>query len=266
MHAHRMIIVKVAVFVTIASWGVAARAFCFAPQLKVSDEYFTSSLVVVAEVISSKDRYDSQDRESIEGTFYRLRVDHAYRGTPNRELNVFSENTTARFSMDLNQNYVLFLTRDSQGNWTVDNCGNSGVVSKSAGVMHALLSLPLAHSFVYGDVYHWWPNAKPCTNMTLELFGPSDYRVPVRNDCSFRTNVLPGNYRARMMASGVQVLANDLIYKDPYCFTVPSGGSAGLAFRATEGADQVNLDMVKLDDAFARARCKNGPQNEPRLR
>ena len=242
-----------------------AHAFCFAPPLEVSDEYFVSPLVVEAEVLSSRDVTDPTDRDSITGTFYRIRISRVYRGRPGDLKNVYSENSTGRFPMLLKHRYVLFLNRDPDHHWTVDHCGNSRLLPQGNDTVRQLRTLPLRQSFVYGDVYSYRAEMT-CPPIELTLSGPTQVTTTVHHDCSFRVPVAPGNYAARMQGNGRKLPAYDLPYKDVYCFTVPRGGSAGIAFRMTNGADKLNLDSIWRDDALARSRCNAGQQNKPSLR
>lgn len=120
-----------------------AHAFCFAPQLRVSDEYFVSNLVLTGTVIGEQNVYDLTDKEYILETIYSIRVDSVFRGHPPTILKVHSENATDRYPMDLNQQYVLFLTKDSQSHWFVDNCGNSAQIANGSDTLKQLKQLPL---------------------------------------------------------------------------------------------------------------------------
>ena len=242
-------------------------AFCFAPELKVSDEYFVSSLVVTGTVLASHDLMDPSDKDSTTGTLYRVRIDRVYMNQSqavNRSVTVYSENSTARFPMDVRGRYVLFLQLDPDHQLSVDNCGNSGLLSKSSHTLQQIRLLPLQHSFVYGTVYPY-AGPKTCPPMRLSLHGPTTASTRVRSDCSFHAEVAPGNYTAQLSWKNKPVASYDLTYKDPYCFTVPSGGSAGLAFRPLNGADELNRSSVEHIDELERSFCRDGPQNRPRL-
>lgn len=161
--------------------------------------------------------------------------------------------------------YVLFLNRDTEHHWVADNCGNSRLLPQGDDVLRKLRALPLRQSFIYGDVYSYAAKSI-CAPMLLTLSGPTQVTTIVHHDCSFRVPVSPGDYAARLLWRGQRLPMYDLPYKDVYCFTVPRGGSAGIAFRMTEGADKLNLDSIWHDDALARSRCNAEPQNKPSLR
>jgi hypothetical protein len=48
-----------------------------------------------------------------------------------KPLEIFSENTSGRFPMQLRRRYVLFVYREA-GRLMVDNCGNSGFIEDKA--------------------------------------------------------------------------------------------------------------------------------------
>jgi hypothetical protein len=241
-----------------------AYAFCFAPQLQVSDEYFISDFVITGTVVSNRYEKDPQDPDSLTGTFYTIRVVKTWHGKAPESLTLYSENSTARFPMRVDGTYILFVTKSDNGKWIIDNCGNSGLLPSANKVLSALRALPLRQSFIYGDVYQSWKTENaPCPPMQLR-FESSQWRgnTNVRSDCKFRLNVPPGSYRATLYRKSTAVPSNDLNYKDPYCFEVPMGGSAGIAFRIADGADALNLAMVVKDDQHYRDLCSKPQRSE----
>jgi hypothetical protein len=144
-------------------------AFCFAPQLHVSDEFYVSDLVLTGTVLYAENVVDPTDPKGVTGTFYTMEVDATFRGKAPRLLKLYSENSTARFPMELHRRYVLFLTLDIGRNWVVDNCGNSGELSKAADTMSDLKELPLARNYIYGDVFGYGSPDAPCDPMQLTV-------------------------------------------------------------------------------------------------
>jgi hypothetical protein len=250
------------VLFALSTIGRDACAFCFAPQLRVSDEYFISDLVLTGTITASRNIVDPTDPDGMTGTFYTVQMDKVYRGKAPKSLRVYSENSTARFPMETHKPYLLFLTKDSDRHWVVDNCGNSGQVSLSSAAMKQLKQLPLRNSYVYGDVYSYDPSMK-CGPMRLTIQSTGIMRTTiVKDDCSFQVEVPPGNYRASLVWKGSEVPANDLNYKDVYCFIVPKGGSAGLAFRTLDGADALNREGILKDDLHAKSLCSKSSHPE----
>lgn len=237
------------------TFGPEALAFCYSPQIRVSDEYFISNLVLTGTVTASRDIVDPADPGFTTGTFYTIHVDSVYRGNATRSLNVYSENSTARFPMEEHKTYLLFLTKNPDKTWVVDNCGNSGAASLSSPVMDQLRHLPLRQSFVYGEVYSW-SSPDHCAPIQLTLHSTKAIATTtVKADCSFEVHVPPGRYEASLRRNGDSIAANAPNYKDVYCFVVPAGGSAGIAFRLADGADALNREMLLKDDHHARSLC-----------
>ncbi|MDE1953754.1 MAG: hypothetical protein KGJ16_13400 [Betaproteobacteria bacterium] len=77
------------------------------------------------------------------GTAYTVQVSHTYRGTPVKELVVFSENNSGRFPMELGVSYVLFLHK-AGANLEADYCGNSGQVANKQKVLATLAAMARA--------------------------------------------------------------------------------------------------------------------------
>jgi len=85
------------------------------------------------------------------GAYYDLRVLKSFKGDAPATLRVFSENTTARFWFDVGSKHVLFVSKETfnppiGGSLTVDTCGNSQPLSKSAGLLATLRHIALARA------------------------------------------------------------------------------------------------------------------------
>lgn len=122
-------------------WKGAALISVAPRQMSMKSEFRKSAYVVVARAIS---RRDIGDRRDIGGTEYRVVPSRILKGHPARSLVVFSENSSGRFPMDLNRDYVLFLHNWRGTRYSVDNCGYSGLVSDSARTLKQLESVRIA--------------------------------------------------------------------------------------------------------------------------
>jgi len=122
--------------------------------------------------------------------------------------------------------------------------------------MDGLKALPLRQSFVYGEVYNWQNNDK-CSPMQLTLRSSKLLvTTDVKENCSFEANLPPGRYEAILRRDGVPVAPNIPNYNDAYCFIVPTGGSAGIAFPLSDGADELNRKSLAEEDVRARSLCE----------
>ena len=113
-------------------------AVCLEGRLSVEREYRKSASVLIGRVIAS--RAVPESKEYLEGTVYSIRVEEAIHGELPDTVEVFSENTSGRFPMDVGTRYLLFVYRQL-GRTMVDNCGNSGPVSSTAEVLKAVRRL-----------------------------------------------------------------------------------------------------------------------------
>jgi hypothetical protein len=103
----------------------------------VRDEYRSSDAVVLATVIRAT--VVPASRDYLEGTAYIVRVDETLKGKPPAQIRLFSENNSGRFPMRVGTRYLLFV--DNLKRSVIDNCGNSGAVSKRRHALSVVRSL-----------------------------------------------------------------------------------------------------------------------------
>ena len=77
------------------------------------------------------------------GVFYTLRIVSTFKGKPPLQLRVFSENSTARFTLGRGQEILAFVSTGAFDKpigeqFTLDTCGNSRAFSKARTMMPAL--------------------------------------------------------------------------------------------------------------------------------
>lgn len=80
------------------------------------------------------------------GAYYDVKVLQVFKGSPKPELRLFSENSTARFWLDVGSDYILFVFEGSfdppiGGELTIDNCGNSAAITNAQATVHSLEEL-----------------------------------------------------------------------------------------------------------------------------
>jgi hypothetical protein len=104
----------------------------------VDEEILNSEAVVIGEVVKETPLLeDTSDPEGLTATTYQVHALKRLRGHATDSIVIRSENTSSRFAMELSKRYVLFLQRDGQS-YFIDNCGNSGLLSKSKKVIKAI--------------------------------------------------------------------------------------------------------------------------------
>jgi len=108
-------------------------------HIPLDKEMRAANAIVLGRVTRKKNLFeDPADPHGITATIYTLQVSHVVRGKSPSMIRIRSENDSSRFWMDVGEEYLLFLSRDTQhqGFYFVDDCGNSGVASKQAPVLH----------------------------------------------------------------------------------------------------------------------------------
>jgi hypothetical protein len=130
----RFILFMVA-FVPISS--PSTKAVCPVPQIPANSEFFKRDLVFTGTVLSVR---ELPDADAIGGWFYRVNVERVFRGTPSRQVEVFTENSSGRFPLEKNHEYLLFADRNAN-RFEIDNCGNSALVSEATDSLERLNSL-----------------------------------------------------------------------------------------------------------------------------
>ena len=111
---------------------------CLLNDYSVRAEYDRSAAVVTGQVIA--ERHVAASGRHYDGVVYTVKVETVYRGDLRRLVDVFSENSSGRFPMQLQERYLLFIYLEI-GRLVVDSCGNSGLVSERAEVLRAVQGL-----------------------------------------------------------------------------------------------------------------------------
>jgi len=114
--------------------STASPAACLLDDYSVNAEYARSTGVVTGRIVAERTIPDGSAPAGIRGTMYEIAVQESFRGTLHGTVGVFSENSSGRFPMAKGKSYILFLYQES-GILSVDNCGNSGLLSKKKKVL-----------------------------------------------------------------------------------------------------------------------------------
>lgn len=125
----------------------ASMATCLDGQPSVAKEAQDSSMVVVGTAKEEHLVPDPDDPAGYVFTIYVVQVNEVLKGPAPKSLWLYSENTTARYPMDLGVPNLLFITKTPMDAF-VDNCGNSAPMTKAKSayddVKRALSSVPKA--------------------------------------------------------------------------------------------------------------------------
>ncbi len=119
-------------FALVLSAATSATAFgqCRANHLTVSDELHASGETIVGTVLGAQNAPDSSFH--LDGVNYVVKVDRILHGKMmgTDTVTIFSENSPEKFPMQVGKQYLLFVHLD-YNRYTVDNCGNSGLLEAS---------------------------------------------------------------------------------------------------------------------------------------
>src|SRR5712691_657340 len=80
--------------------------FCLEPNPTVACEFLNGDAVFVGTVISARDV--PPRGEELDGWLYDLTVQELFRGPRTRTIEVFTENSSGRFPLDVGKQYLLF--------------------------------------------------------------------------------------------------------------------------------------------------------------
>ena len=110
--------------------SAAAFGQCRTNHMTVSDELHTSGETIVGTVQGAQNAPDSSFH--LDGVNYVVKVDRVLHGKLMHTdvVTIFSENSPDKFPMQVGKQYLLFVHLD-YNRYTVDNCGNSGLLEAS---------------------------------------------------------------------------------------------------------------------------------------
>jgi hypothetical protein len=96
--------------------------------------------VAVGKVVAAKDA-PAPTRGFDDGTLYHFVVEETLRGQPHKTFELFSENNSGRFWMDVGRRYLVFVSKKNNV-FFVSNCGSSGELPEQRGVVEELKRAP----------------------------------------------------------------------------------------------------------------------------
>jgi hypothetical protein len=216
-----------------------AAGVCLEPNPpRVCTEFFTSQLVFVGTVIS--DRYLAEglpDRDP--GWVYDLSVTKMYRGPQRARLQVYTEDNSARFPLEVGHSYLLFAS-ETTGMPEIYGCGNSAEVDSAtpsviAEIQKTLNAMrPGAGGDISGritELYGYGPESMEGIAVSAEN-GQRTYRAISSSDGSFRIHVPAGRYRVKAASPSLHIFPYDLTYYNPGYVPIEDGGCAEVVFNA----------------------------------
>jgi hypothetical protein len=218
-------------------------AFCYEPKIRLDDEFFISDFVVTATLVGDK-KLDLDKDGFYTSDLFTWRVRRVYRGAIKfgDTFLTSSGNDSGRYPFVavgghlIGQTYVLFVggtvyAGETKKTLYVDNCGNSRQLSSATNVLRQITQIGKSFDgIVYGCLL-WQGNTQYPVVAKISIQNDvRQYTATATKDGVFAKHVAPGIYRILVTAPGFKIEKYELSYKDPEKLSVPSGGSAGVAF------------------------------------
>jgi hypothetical protein len=209
----------------------AVSGACMLPTPTVACEFLNSDAVFVGTVVSVKVAPARGDE--YQGWLYDLTVQQVFRGPQTKTIQVFTENSSGRFPLDLSKRYLIF-AYEYDGRLEIDNCGNSSLLSAAGLSLRQLQKLQIPKDAVIeGNV-----SLSGTPDRAMHLSG---IRVVVRSttasvyavsdrDGWFHLHVPPGIYSAGIdQVPNLKIVPFGLT-EDPSHFEARAGHCVGLRF------------------------------------
>jgi hypothetical protein len=114
----------------VAAMPLVVDAACMDGHPSVTSELKDSTMVVVGTAAEAHNIPDPEDPEGYIYTIYVIKVSEVLKGPAPPSFWLYSENTTARYPMDLGKPHLLFVEQSPNLNY-VSSCGNSGPMGES---------------------------------------------------------------------------------------------------------------------------------------
>jgi hypothetical protein len=215
----------------------SAAAVCPQPHPRVCAEFFKSDAVFVGTVIA--ERSVPGQGYAYEGWVYSLRAKKIYRGPVRDTIEVFTENSSGRFPLEVGKTYLLFAYMDER-RLTIDNCGNSEEFPRAGDAIRQIKQLlkdmkSAPGGDISGRIVQWDLRADlDVAGIVVTARGEGkSYRGVTDEYGWFHIRVPPGKYAVRPESSKWAVTAYDLSYENPDQVVVYKGSCAELQFSAT---------------------------------
>jgi hypothetical protein len=219
-----------------------AHAFCSQPQPRsVCAEYSASKIVVEATLLKIDNVLYKNDPESVTGSYYTLRVDRVFRGTPVHTVRIYEGNDSGRASFDwkVGRKYVLFLfdsiEKADEKVLELDGCGNSGPVAQANSVLREIEQMndQRGTAHITGMVSAFsLDGAMPNIEMVARGDGAS-YKGRTNRQGRFTIEVPAGDYAVIPVNRQLSFKVSELTYEDPLHLTMQPGSCAQVQFVET---------------------------------
>lgn len=197
-------------------------AVCSQPPPRVCTEFFDSDAVFTGTVIGV--RNDPPDSSDSLGWFYRLGVLRNYRGSAGRTIEVYTENASARYPLELGRSYLLFAGKLGD-RLEITCCGNSAYLEEAGDKIRQIEQIKRTKSGgeIAGRI--GWGDPDNFVSVRIVVVGEKQtYRALTDRFGWFHIPVPDGTYKVHVDDREPPFLPFDLSYNDPNHIVVHPGG------------------------------------------
>jgi hypothetical protein len=228
-----------------------AFAGCANGYPTISEEYSNSVTVLVGKVVAHRATPFSGDEYFLDGETYTVVPLHTLKGNPGSKVDLFSENSSGRFPMHMEREYLLFVYED-HGRLMVDSCGNSDLMphAKNALVQTAEVA---AHGSDSQAALDSLRTANPAVDWSASSAKTADF------DCDEKADtVMLGSEKGRVVVGLVWASPK----KHPQILSFPIGTPTQDGFRQ----QPKTIDTLPLDCKDEAGRKLPGCKTTPACR
>jgi hypothetical protein len=211
----------------------------------ISEEYKGAVMVVVGRVIAHG--ATPAEGDFYDGDIYTVIPTRVLKGAPGSKFDLFSENSSGRFPMELNREYLLFVYGD-HGRLMVDYCGNSDMLPRAKNTLAQTIAVA-THEADSQAALKSLLRANPAVHWTASSAEIADF------DCDGKTDTaMLGSKKGRVVIGVVWASK-----KPPQVFTFPIGTQTQDGF----SEQPKRIETLPLDCKGAQGRdlpgCKTIP-------
>jgi len=215
----------------ISVWGVSSQ-----PPPRVCTEFFDSDAVFTGKVIAARRGADPDPANSdlTAGWFYRLQMRQSFRGPTEKTIEVYTENASARYRLEVGRSYLLF-ARKWGDRFVIGCCENSAYLEESADKIRQIEQIKKTRSGgeIAGRI--GWGQPDDYVGVRVVAVGvKQSYEALTDRFGWFHIPVPEGNYEVHVEAPGHRFVPFDLSYDDPNHIVVHPGGCPQMQFMPEE--------------------------------
>ena len=210
-------------------------AHCFRPAPALVCEFLNSEVVFVGTVIAVR-AAPPQGAAGVDGWLYDLTVQELFRGPRRKTVEVFTENSSESFPLDVARKYLLFADEEN-GRLTITNCGNSSLESNAQEVLRDLRRLGIPkNAAIEGRIsFAGIPESGTHMPVIQVIIRGEGKTFKATSDWAgwFHVHVPPGKYSAEVQQIPQWNIApSPHSYDNPNLFDARKGRCSELQFRA----------------------------------